>query len=939
MPPLSPTEFAAKWSGNYRPERAAAQEHFTDICEMVGVPTPNAADPSGDWYAFEKGATKTGGEDGFADVWKRGHFAWEYKGKRKDLKAAYKQLLDYREDLENPPLLVVCDLDRFEIHTNFTGTPKQVHRFTLADLAREPSEPMRLLRAVMSAPASLRPTRTRAELTEEAAASFADLAKSLRERGFDPHAVAHFLNKLVFCMFAEDAGLLPAGLLGRLATTTRLSPSAFAQGLAELFGKMAVSGGLFGVERIQWFNGGLFDGADVIPLTTSDIDVVQKVADLDWSEIDASIFGTLFERGLDPDKRSQLGAHYTDRESILKLVEPVLMAPLRREFETLKVRVAELLAAKKKITARTPVDENPHKLVQAFLDRIDAIVVLDPACGSGNFLYVALQSLKDFERDVIAWSAATLKTARPFPRVGPHQLRGIEVNDYAAELARVTIWIGEIQWMLANGFAYHTDPILKPLDNIECRDAILDFGDPAAVREPQWPRADVIVGNPPFLGGKLLRSVLGDAYVDAMFETYDGRVPAEADLVTYWFEKARAALEDGRVRRVGLIATQGIRGGANREVIERIKRSGDIFMAWSDLPWVLDGAAVHVSLIGFDRGQEHERHLDGLRVAEIHSDLSTGVDVTKARRLRENLGIAFMGDTKGGPFDIPLSVAREMLAKRNPDGRSNRGVLRPWVNGKDVTHRSRGMWIIDFGVDMSEREAALYEAPFEYVKRHVKVKREASRSRVNRWWIHERPRVDMRTAVVGLTRFIVTPTLSKHRLFTWQSAETLPDDQLIVIARDDDYTFGVLHSRAHELWALNQGTQLETRPRYTPTTTFETFPFPAPTPEQRERIADAARRLHELRESKLHPPAASPDQLGTLTLTNLYNERPTWLAHAHEELDAAVLDAYGLPHDLDDESLLGKLLELNLIHEPVPSWYPAPRESRDEDLDDESSET
>src|SRR5207249_1821473 len=260
-------------------------------------------------------------------------------------------------------------------------------------------------------------------------------------------------------------------------------------------------------------------------------------------------FGTLFVRGLDPSRRAQLGAQYTDRESILRLVEPVLIAPLRREFDKVKARVVGLLPKWEKtpLSARSRVkaENNPEKVLQAFLGRLASVRVLDPACGSGNFLYVSLQLLKDLEREVSEWGSLTLKTTRPFPRVGPQVVHGIELNDYAAELARVTIWIGEIQWMLNHGFAYRTNPVLQPLDNIECRDAILDLRDPASPAEPDWPDADVIVGNPPFLGGKFLRRELGDPYVDALFRVYGGRVPHEADFVTYWHEKARAMVEAG----------------------------------------------------------------------------------------------------------------------------------------------------------------------------------------------------------------------------------------------------------------------------------------------------------------------------------------------------------------------------------------------------------
>ena len=572
-----------------------------------------------------------------------------------------------------------------------------------------------------------------------------------------------------------------------------------------------------------------------------------------------------------------------------------------------------------KVTKATKAEENPQAVFRAFLDRLRRVRVLDPACGSGNFLIVSLWALKDLEWEAIQWGSLVLQTPQEFPHIGPEAVLGIELNAYAAELARVTIWIGEIQWMIRHGLGYRRDPILRPLHHIETRDALLDLTDPSKPQEARWPEAEFIVGNPPFLGGKLLRRGLGDEYVDTMFEMFDGRVPREADFVTYWHEKARAAIAAGHARRAGLLATQGIRGGANRRVLERIKETGEIFFARSDERWVLSGAAVHISFVAQDDGADPERELDGRQVAAINPNLTAGTDLSRAVRLRENIGIAFMGDTKGGPFDIDPETASRLLAQPNPDGRSNEHVVRPWVNGLDITRRPRNMWIIDFGVSMPQSEAALYEAPFEYVLSHVRSNRIKNKraAYAERWWLHVEPRSGMRNAFHGLVRYIGTPRLAKHRLFTWLASEVLPDSQVIAIARDDDYTFGVLHSRVNELWALALGTQLETRPRYTPTTTFETFPFPRPTDEQSDAIAEAARRLVWLRDGWLNPPGLDPDQLAKRTLTNLYNERPAWLAHAHAALDAAVFAAYGWPVDLPDEEILARLLALNLEREPA----------------------
>ncbi|MFV2062549.1 MAG: DNA methyltransferase, partial [Chloroflexota bacterium] len=390
---------------------------------MLHEPTPNS-DPTGEEYAFEKGADKLAGGGGFADVWKRGRFAWEYKSKGVDLKAAYRQLNEYREALENPPLLVVSDMDRFEVHTNFTGTVAQSYDFTLADLAADPEEPLRILRAVFRDPEALRPKQTTAELTEEAAQQFAQIALSLRERGHEPAAVAHFLDRVLFCLFSEDVGLLPKGLLGRLAKAPDMDPSAFSGQLGRLFELMShEGGGYFGTERVEWFNGNLFDGSETIPLEADEVEVVGNASRLDWSQIEPAIFGTLFERGLDPDRRGQLGAHYTDRESIEKLVEPVLMAPLRDELEQTKSEIADILGPGVTWRGLPPKKRRAvRERFEAFLERIRTVTVLDPACGSGNFLYVCLQSLKDLEREAILWGSEAMQMPMQAPQVGPHQL-------------------------------------------------------------------------------------------------------------------------------------------------------------------------------------------------------------------------------------------------------------------------------------------------------------------------------------------------------------------------------------------------------------------------------------------------------------------------------------------------------------------------------------
>jgi type II restriction/modification system DNA methylase subunit YeeA len=431
----------------------------------------------------------------------------------------------------------------------------------------------------------------------------------------------------------------------------------------------------------------------------------------------------------------------------------------------------------------------------------------------------------------------------------------------------------------------------------------------------------VIIGNPPFLGDKKMRTELGHTYVETLRKLYEGRVPGGADLVTYWFERARELIADGKAHRAGLLATQAIRAGANRRVLERIKQTGDIFMAWRDRPWILEGAAVRVSMVGFDNGSEQSRTLDGSLVLVINPDLTAALDLTAAQRLIENIGLCFQGPVKVGPFEISEPTAKQMLAATNPHGRPNSDVIRPWINASDITGRTRDMYIIDFS-DMPLHEAALYEQSFEYVKQVVKPLRDTNRRARRReyWWQHGETVPGMRAALAPLYRFICTPRVAKHRLFVWTSSRTLPDSRLYAFARDDDYFFGVLHSHPHEVWSLATSSRhgVGNDPTYNNTTCFETFPFPWPPgyePQDDPRIqaiAEAARELVEKRDRWLNPPGVSEAELKKRTLTNLYNERPTWLDLAHRKLDQAVLDSYGWPYDLSDEEILARLLALNL---------------------------
>ena len=901
---MTPQEFIRKWRGTTFGERQAAQAWFLDLLKVVGHPDPiEFGEP--DRFTFEKAVP-----GGFADAYLEGCFGWEFKGSEAQLPGAFDQLLRYQVYLRTPPLLVVSSFQLIRVQTNFRDKETVVHDIPIAELG-DP-EQLRKLRDIFFDAGAFEPERTVEQVTRETALLFGRIVEDMEERGGGGERLARYLNQLVFCLYAEDAGLLRDNLFSDIVRNQFRNPDLFNLAVKNLFEQMA-NGGLFGADAIAHFNGDLFNESDTVELSEVSLQRLVEAVEKNWRDIEPSIFGTLFEGVLDATKRSRLGAHYTGADDILLVVEPVVMKPLRREWDEARREIDDAIAGGNADTARGALD--------AFRRRLAGVTVLDPACGSGNFLYIALRSLLDLEKQVIDY-AAELGWHGLTPTVSPSQMTGIEIDHYAAELARTALWIGYIQWHEMNGFRYERDPILTPLDTIRRMDAILAYDGEGGVVEPEWPDAEFIVGNPPFLGHVPFREQLGDEYASAVYDIYGDRIPNSSDICCYWLEKARAYIEAGKAKRAGLLATQAIRFQNSRPVLERIKHSGDIFTAYSDKDWVLDGANVHISIVCFDDGTEENRMLDGVEVRSINADLASGLDLMQAKRIAENAGISFQGVTKLGNFEISQEVAHKMLRQYNAHGKPNSDVIKRWMNGRDLNQTPSNMWIIDFGTDMSEVEAALYEAPFQYVVANVKPQRIKNRRRyyAEQWWLHGERRIEMRKALQGLNRYIGTSLTSQHRMFRYIDKNVLPNNTIIVFARDDDYFFGVLQSRIHTIWASAMGTQLEDRPRYTHTTCFETFPFPRPTDEQREEIADAARELNRLREGWLNPVDAEGKavmfgvDLRRRTLTNLYNEYEghTWLVKAHERLDAAVAGAYGWDAGVSEGEVLEGLLGLNL---------------------------
>jgi len=1013
--------FIARWQGVAASELATAQSFVIELCALLGVerPHPSAAQD----YMFERPVTFQHGDgstsSGRIDCYRRGHFVLEAKklkapghtrGFDDGLLRARGQAEGYARALPalegRPPFVLVVDVGNLiEVYAEFsrsggTYTPfpdPRSHRIALADLA-EPRIRQRL-RLIWTEPDALDPARISAQVTRAVSDQLARLARSLEDSGHAPHAVAAYLSRCLFSMFAEDVELLPAGSFLGLLQTHQRQPATLRQMLRILWADMdrgGFSAALAG--QVLHFNGKLFKGAHEdgysLPLTPAQVELLIAAARANWREVEPAIFGTLLERALDPAERHALGAHYTRRAYVERLVLPTVIEPLRADWANAQAAALVLAHEAASLQGRAADARlaEARAEIRRFHHQLCTTRVLDPACGSANFLYVTLEHLKRLEGEVLnqlhELGHAQDQLGFEGETVTLQQLLGIELNPRAAALAELVLWIGWLQWHIrARGNAAVAEPVVHDYRNIDCRDAVLawDAQEPAhdaagqprtrwdgvtykrhpvtgepvpdeAAQVPQWrylgarpaawPRADFIVGNPPFIGAASMRAALGDGYVEALRAAWP-EVPESSDFVMYWWQRAARQVAAGQARRMGLITTNSLRQTFNRRVVQAALAAGThLEMAIADHPWVdfAGNAAVRIAMSVLAPGEgegelltvtdERPGEFGEMQVTVkaqrglIHADLSIGANVAATQALQSNTGLTFRGVTLMGTGfwvepDDPLIALEPQIVK-------------PLRNGRDLTDKVRGVYAIDFYGHTLEAAREVFPNAYQRVLIGVKPERDQSQraSYREKWWLFAEARPDMRRALESLERFVVTPMTAKHRTFQYLPAGVLPDQGLIVFAVSDSYVLGVLSSQLHIDWALATGSRLGVGndPRYNNSRCFETFPFPDDdtglTSELRQRIARLAEQIDQHRKRVLAPAAGHAG----LTLTGLYNVLAALregraltakeqaihtqglvgvLRELHDELDAAVRAAYGLPASATTDDVLAELVRLN----------------------------
>lgn len=1034
--------FIERWQGVTASELATAQTFVMDLCELLGVPKPHPT-PAQD-YMFERPVTFTHGDGsssaGRMDCYRRGHFVLEAKklkagahtkGFDDGLLRARSQGESYARALPaeegRPPFVMVVDVGTvIEVYAEFsrsggTYTPfpdPRSHRILLADLAKP--EVLERLRKIWMQPDDLNPALIAAKVTRDVSNKLAQLARSLEQAGHAPHTVAAYLSRCLFSMFAEDVELLPKGSFQALLLQHRENPATLQLMLRSLWADMDRGG--FSVALVQSvlkFNGKLFKGESAdgysLLLTSEQIDLLIQAAKANWREVEPAIFGTLLERALDPNERHALGAHYTPRAYVERLVLPTVIEPLRVEWANAQAAALMLAHEASELEAHPPAVKTKkdfaaldrhnaavrakwteaRQQVRDFLHRLCTLRVLDPACGSANFLYVTLEHLKRLEGEVLNQLNALGDTQDALDlgreTVTLLQLRGVELNERAAALAELVLWIGFLQWHIrTNGRASVAEPVVHDYGNIEHRDAVLAYDstepmtdasgqpltrwdgetykphpvtgqqvpDEAAQvvqwrylnpRQAEWPKADFIVGNPPFIGAGAMRGTLGDGYVDALRGSWP-KVPESADFVMYWWHHAAEQVRAGQAERFGFITTNSLRQTFNRRVVQQATDDGRLSLVYAvpDHPWVdsTNGAAVRIAMTVAAPGQ-HEGRLQTLgsetqgdygevavslaeRRGLMHPDLTIGANVAGVGALRALSGISSPGVKLHGAGFIVTRQEAASLGLGTVPGLER--YIREYRNGRDLTATPRDVLVIDMFGLTAEEVRQRYPAAYQWLLERVRPERDQNNRATYRdnWWLFGEPRKDLRPALVGLSRYIATVETAKHRVFQFLDASVLPDNMLIAIASDSPFHLGILSSAVHVHWALATGGTLEDRPRYNKSRCFETFPFPDidPAGELAGRIRALAEQIdaHRKAQQVAHADA---------TLTAVYNVLEKLrsgepltakekvihehglvgvLKSLHDELDAAVLEAYSwsdltLPADTD--TLLVRLVELN----------------------------
>lgn len=985
-------EFIERWQNVSGNERANYQLFLTELCAALALPKPDPAssETSENVYVFERRVdiySPDGSVNrGYIDLYKRGCFALEAKQTGKEIQtvgwdkamlAAQRQADTYIRALPSdegrPPFIVVVDVGRsIELYSEFSrsgGTylpfPDPVnHRIRLADLRK--SEIQERIYALWTNPDELDASKHAARVTRELSGKLATLAKSLEKDGHPVEQVAHFLKRCLFTMFSEDTELIPKGSFTHLLIRLQKSPEHFSDAMRSLWETMN-SGGYEGqiMERLRKFNGGLFHDINPVSLNSEQIGLLIEAGKADWRYVEPAIFGTLLERALDPRERHKLGAHYTPRAYVERLVIPTVIEPLREQWETVQV-VAQAWIQKDK--PKKALEE-----IEAFHLSLCKTRVLDPACGSGNFLYVAMEHFKRLEGEVLNVIRDLRGGQTSFDTEGitvdPHQFLGLEINPRAAAITELVLWIGYLQWHhRLYGTLNLPEPVLKDFHTIEYRDALLEYdrrepllddnGNSVMIwdgrsmklspstgelipdetkqepvyryrspRQTSWPEADYIVGNPPYLGARRIRTALGDGYLSALRSSYPD-IPEHADYVMYWWWHSAASVAARTANRFGLITTNSLRQSFSRKVVEKTLQEHPnlaIKFVVPDHPWVdsADGAAVRVSLISVGANSKQgivskvvEEEGDGeegywirfiTRKGRITPNLDIGVDPGEAHVLKSNAGISSVGYQITGKGFVLSTQQRSQFTHG-----LNRQYIKPLMSANDITQKSRELFAIDlYDITLDELFNSLPEL-YQWLSQREKPNRDQNRDSSSRgnWWIFARPRADFRSALTRLKSIVVTPLTSKHRLFVVTDHTIICDSTTVMFAVDDAFFLGVLSSRLHTAWAFAAGGSLGMyvgNVRYNKTRCFETFPFPEVYNEHSNRIRSLAEQIDSHRKAR-------QKEHENLTLTGMYNvleklraghpltqkERKVnehglvaVLQELHDDLDRAVFAAYG----------------------------------------------